>query len=428
MNPKTKKLLIALGSVAAAVLLFFAGFFTYYLSLDEGLRSLLWFKGKVQDEYYEDISDDDFWEAAMSGAEGLLDRYSAFYTADEYDVVVSSSKGEKLGAGISFFSDANMIYKVAVNSPAFLAGMEEGTYVTGVGMSREEFAPTFTTEDLSKALDKVPSNKTFYLRASAVAANDVENVKIYEVQKSPFIESYAVYQTDDSSWALIAGEDGMAWEKYGGGNPELDKDTAYVRLVQFYGNAYDSVAHAFAQYLDDGKSKLLLDLRNNGGGSVDVMQSLSNFLLKDAKDKKNLVMTAKYRGEKEEKYYSRANVYGEYFADSKIYVMANNNSASASEALIGAMISYGTIGYGDIFLSKIGNACKTFGKGIMQTTFSNPLTGEAAKLTTAKIYWPNGHCIHGVGVTEADGATPVPTTGATVYGDPELSKVLAMIS
>ena len=63
----------------------------------------------------------------------------------------------------------------------------------------------------------------------------------------------------------------------------------------------------------------------------------------------------------------------------------------------------------------------------MQTTFSNVLTGEAAKLTTAKIFWPNGHCIHGVGVTEADGATPIETTGATVYGDPELSKVLARI-
>ena len=108
MNAKTKKLLIALGCVAAAVLLFFAGFFTYYLTLDEGLRSLLWFKNKVQDEYYENISDEDFWNAAISGAEGLLDDYSTLYTADEYDVIVSSSKGEKLGAGVSFFADTNM--------------------------------------------------------------------------------------------------------------------------------------------------------------------------------------------------------------------------------------------------------------------------------------------------------------------------------
>ena len=427
MNAKTKKLLIALGCVAAAVLLFFAGFFTYYLTLDEGLRSLLWFKNKVQDEYYENISDEDFWNAAISGAEGLLDEYSTLYTADEYDVIVSSSKGEKLGAGLSFFADTNLIYKVAVNSPAFFAGMEEGTYITGVGMSREEFVSTFTPTELSKALDDISSNQTFYLRASADSADDTENVKIYEVQKKAFTESYAVYQTYDSSWALVEGENGMAWEKYGEGNAELDEDTAYVRLVQFYGNAYDSFAHASEQYKADGKTKLILDLRNNGGGSVDVMQSLSNFLLKDAKEKKNLVMTAQYRGGREEKYYSRANYYDEYFADSKIYVMANHNSASASEALIGAMISYGTIGYGDIFLSKIGNTCKTFGKGIMQTTFSNPLTGEAAKLTTAKIFWPNGHCIHGVGVTEADGATPIETTGATVYGDPELSKVLARI-
>ena len=69
-----KKVLIAVAAVAAAAVLFFAGYFTYALTLDKGVRSLLWFKKTVQSDYYEEISDEEFWQAAIDGAEGLLDR------------------------------------------------------------------------------------------------------------------------------------------------------------------------------------------------------------------------------------------------------------------------------------------------------------------------------------------------------------------
>ena len=64
----TKKILWAVVAVAAAAALFFAGYYTYYLSLGEGFRSLLWVKNMIQDEYYREISDDDFWQAAIDGA------------------------------------------------------------------------------------------------------------------------------------------------------------------------------------------------------------------------------------------------------------------------------------------------------------------------------------------------------------------------
>ena len=84
-----------------------------------------------------------------------------------------------------------------------------------------------------------------------------------------------------------------------------------------------------------------------------------------------------------------------------MYAAANGNSASASEALLGAMYSYGTLSYADVYLTKLGDAAaRTYGKGIMQTTYTSG--NGALKLTTAQIYWPNGTCIHDRGVTEED--------------------------
>ena len=428
MNKTLKKVLISVGCVLAALILFFAGFFTRFLTLDKGLRSLLWYKNKIQSEYYEEISDEDFWNAAIDGVEGLLDEYSALYSADEYDEVVNSSQGIKLGVGLAFFTDTNLVYKVAINSSAFFAGMEEGVYVTGVGADENSFAPTFTSDAMASEMEKFADGECFYLRTSAVAADDTENVNTYEVVKKSYTESYALYMTSSASWALVDEGDGLEWKQYGGGLSYLGEDIAYLRLIQFFGNAYQSFCKAVQQYREDGKSKLILDLRNNGGGSVDTMCAISSFFLKNGDSKNNVAMIAKYRNGKEEKYYAAGNYYAEFFSESKIYVMANLNSASASEALIGAMISYGAIDYADIFVSRFlenNQSCRTYGKGIMQTTFPNILTGEAAKLTTAKIYWPNGVCIHGTGINYSNGVTPSDTTAATVYGDPELQAACA---
>lgn len=84
-------------------------------------------------------------------------------------------------------------------------------------------------------------------------------------------------------------------------------------------------------------------------------------------------------------------------------VLANKNTASASEALIGAMQFYGAGGFNlDKLVCEYNGNRKdysTFGKGIMQTTYSLS-TGGAIKMTTAKIYWPDQEtCIHDVGIT-----------------------------
>ena len=142
------------------------------------------------------------------------------------------------------------------------------------------------------------------------------------------------------------------------------------------------------------------------------------------------VLEARYRSGRKELYTIDASLCETYFAGSRIYAAGNGNTASASEALLGAMISYGTLGYGDIFVTQTAgeDSARTYGKGIMQTTFRNGATGEAIKLTTAEIYWPNSVSIHGKGITAADGAAAVQAVSYGEYGDPELSDIFSRIA
>ena len=120
-------------------------------------------------------------------------------------------------------------------------------------------------------------------------------------------------------------------------------------------------------------------------------------------------------------------MYYDYFTDdSKIFVLADNMSASASECLLGVMVDYGAIDEENICLSYRDGEAKTYGKGIMQET--KPVRwflGGALRLTTARVLWPvSQRCIHGVGITPSDGAKTV----EELYGDREITQAIAKLT
>ncbi len=425
-----------IAAVIFALIAFGLGYFFYYLTLDDGLRSLLWFKNEIQNEYYDRISDDEFWQAAIDGVENILDDYSCFYSAAEYDEVVNADRGIKVGTGLSFFSDSNKIYKVAIGSPAFYArsgqgeSIEEGMYVTGVGASAGEYTDTFDISALEKALGRFETGDTVYLRLSKNSANGTQDCVEAALETAQYTESFVLYATAEDTYAVIYSNGTGTWERIGEGMEELNGQTAYIRLTQFYGNAVAEFSKAAEQYRADGMTVLLFDLRNNGGGSMNVLSGLASYLMKGAESGDVVAYTEGRHGR--DSYKISGAYYDKYFSGSKIYVAANRNSASASEALMGAMISSGTVGYEDIYLvttdASDDAVARTYGKGIMQTTFYNFLTGEAVKLTTARVYWPDGTtCIHGRGIRSDEGAHKIYSPSNAEYGDPALSEILADI-
>jgi carboxyl-terminal processing protease len=104
-------------------------------------------------------------------------------------------------------------------------------------------------------------------------------------------------------------------------------------------------------------------------------------------------------GKKQERFKADFNVYNEYFdADSRICVLADINTASASECLIGSMLDYGAISYGDICLSERGGVAKTYGKGIMQSSI---VYRDKSSITLTVAYYnpPCGTNYHQTGIT-----------------------------
>ena len=154
----------------------------------------------------------------------------------------------------------------------------------------------------------------------------------------------------------------------------------YVRIISFRANALEYFEKAIKHGEENNYQGIILDLRDNPGGELDIFASIADILLPEsevfyAKDKKGNKCSEKYSD-------------AEYI-DKPISVIVNGNSASASEAMTGS-------------LRDIGKAyivgTKTYGKGIIQNTFMLN-NGGMFKLTTAKYYLPNGDCIHGKGIT-----------------------------
>ena len=243
---------------------------------------------------------------------------------------------------------------------------------------------------------------------------------IVELYRSSYVENLVFYRTNSNAYTFM-GEKATAAEK---GNPisVLDEETAYIRLVQFAGNAVAEFDGAMRLFKQERKKNLVLDLRGNGGGYMDTLIEIAKYFCKDG-GKTPIVAIADY-GEKKEKFKASKNLYSEYFSqDSRICILADGDTASASECLIGCLIDYGATKYADVCLTEYNGIAKTYGKGIMQTTYHvDYIKGDAIQLTTAEIRWPvSNHCIHNRGVLSSDGTRTVQQNYA---GETELENAI----
>jgi C-terminal processing protease CtpA/Prc len=160
---------------------------------------------------------------------------------------------------------------------------------------------------------------------------------------------------------------------------------------------------------------------------MDILQSIAAHLVYK-EDTDLIAAVAKYKDGSQIAYKITSSYYNNYnFED--IAVLANGYTASASECLIGAMLDYGTLKPENLIVSVYeGNDGHTYGKGIMQTTFTNLYDASALKLTTARIYWPlTDNCIHGVGIR----GTAEPTSSDEIIftgTDNELNKAIQLLA
>ena len=426
---------------------FFGGMLYSNLSKSEAGRVMDWMIETIRENslYYEDLSDAELEEIiAAMGTQGAY-----YMTGDDYAELLSPNSFYQLllemegmssgGVAIEIWQDYGADGKpVYANDPAGnLTVLTKNIFVSQVydyeipteDEARDGYiAPTdYSAQKQLKRFDRFvaleidgewvdfwnESYSKFWSAFTSFPLNQTFRAKVVRVQDNgdgtadyPRVEGTGEIDTSDQNTVIVelrnenyipryvTAYDAESPEMAGVGLPE---DVLYLDFKSFMGRSDEQFEQIMQTFRTEGKSKLILDLRYNGGGLLDILETLGSYLVRDPDnpDAANvLVGSQKFRNKSDIEYRTKHN----YYADTGItgiVVLANGNTASASEALIGAMDSYGTLtGY-------VGT--KSYGKGIMQQYFyfKQMQISFALKLTTAQLYLPDGRTIHGVGFIPA---------------------------
>lgn len=417
----TKKRIAAVAiALFIAVAAFLVGWFGRYLAIDSRMRDLMWAFETMEKNFYGDLDTDKIYDDLFSAL--TPDPYSRYYTKAEYEEILRESEGENSGYGLSVTASESgvRVFSVVGNSPAEIAGLKKGMYLLEYGKSENGMKKVGTLDETLAFLRA--ETGTVYLKFGY--HTDGTGATVAPLARAEYHAGYCSYM-DSGAGFSVRGEGvlGENENRLVGANEK----TAYIRIDEFNGNVAQELVLCLNKMTERGRTDLILDLRSNGGGYMDKLTSVASHLMKNASGK-TVVATAQYKSGKIMRYSTSKTDYGVYFhADSRILLLADENTASASECLIGAMVDYGTVGYGDIILRKndAGEA-RTYGKGIMQSHFRD-LKGNVMKLTVATVHWPvSNTCIHGVGVRSDDAAVSAPL----LWGedDPQLAAAVARLS
>ena len=300
--------------------------------------------------YFGDVDDetakDNIYKAYLSS---YGDKYTMYYTADEYKALKESTNGKFYGIGaVCQLSGEGGVLLVDVydNGAGYQAGLRSGDRVVNVD------GRDITDMELSSAVALIKGDKGTSVTLEVIRGT--ERLTFSAVRDA--VEAKTV------SYTL------------------LDNNIGYLSISQFEDVTTKQFKAAVEDLQSQGMKGLVIDIRNNPGGLLDTVVGMLKYMLPDGL----IVYTEDKQGNRKE-YKGQDN--DEF--NLPLAVIVNGNSASASEIFAGAIQDYGK---GTII------GTQTYGKGIVQTV--KPLTdGSAIKFTIAKYFTPKGQDIHGKGVT-----------------------------
>ena len=324
-------------------------------TLDMNLSQVKKKTGEIEElinAYYLDEIDGQKVEDTMytGMVAGLEDLYSVYYSKEELESMEESISGAYSGIGATLTQDPDTgelsVVSCFDGTPAQEAGLQPGDVITGWnGKSVEGI-------ELAELVSKIKTDPEEQLTLEI--ERDGETLEVDLTRREVQIPT-------------------VEYEM-------LDNQIGYIRLVEFDEVTADQFKEALEDLENQNMEKLIIDVRNNPGGVLQVVCDMLDQLLPEGM----IVYTEDKNGNRKE-YTSDE----EHQFTKPLAVLANENSASASEIFAGAIQDYGI---GTI----VGTT--TFGKGIVQRTFYLS-DGTGVKLTVAKYYTPKGHDIHKKGIT-----------------------------
>lgn len=303
------------------------------------------------DKYYVEEFDKTLVEEMLfSGmAAGVGDKYTYYMSEETLEQYLENTNGNFDGVGIEVYTTQDgevVISRVMEGQPAQKAGMQEGDVI--IGVDGEDMRGKLIADVAAKIRGKAGTEVTIEVLRKSTG----------ETLKMTMQRAVVVMESVDSR--MINGNIG------------------YISISGFKENTYEQFKAALDTLQKGGMKGLVLDLRDNPGGLVKSVYQIGEELLPEG--------TMVYTLDKQEKR-DDLKCDGEYL-DIPLVVLVNENSASASEILAGAVKDTGR---GTLV------GMQTFGKGLVQRLFTLP-DGSGLNVTIQKYYTPKGTSIHGIGI------------------------------
>jgi len=300
-------------------------------------------------DYVDNINTDSIVDVTVNGILENLDPHSVYIPKEDMQNVAETMKGDFVGIGVSFYPyrDSIAVIRPIEDGPSAKAGIKGGDRIL-IADGDTLFGNKFKNGDLVKKL-KGPLNSKVHLKVFRKGEPKLLN---FTVKRSniPIKSVDAAYM--------------------------LTNKMGYIKVNRFAESTYKEFKKGLDKLIVEGATEITLDLRDNPGGFLGIAEEIVDEFLEDDK---LILFTKNKRGTIEKSF---ATSKGD-FEKGKIYVLINENSASASEIIAGALQDNdrGTI---------IGR--RSYGKGLVQREMDLG-DGSAIRLTVSRYYTPTGRSI-----------------------------------
>lgn len=307
----------------------------------------------IDEKYLNEVDNEALEDGIYEGyVSGLGDPYSVYYDEENTAALMETTSGEYSGIGavLTQAVDTGIITLVRIyeESPASKAGLKDGDVLYKVGDLE------VTGVDLSEVVTHIKGEQGTDVELTVLRGEENEEITVTAVRDTIEVETVEYKM--------------------------LENQLGYISVSEFDAVTYEQYEAALGNLENQGMKGLIVDLRNNPGGSLDVVCNMLDLMLPEGM----IVYTEDRDGNREEHKSDE-----EHQFTKPLTVLVNGNSASASEIYAGAIQDYelGTI---------VGT--QTYGKGVVQQLFDLK-DGTCLKLTISEYFTPNGRNIHGEGIT-----------------------------
>lgn len=300
-------------------------------------------------EYVDDVNTDSIVDVTVNGILDNLDPHSTYIPKEDLERITENMKGDFVGIGINFYpyKDTIAVVKPIEGGPSERAGIISGDRIL-LADGDTIYGGGITNDLITR---KLKGDKNTKVKLTVYRKGEDELLEFDIKRKDIPIKSVdAAYMLTD--------------------------ELGYIKMNRFAESTFKEFKSALEELQDQGATKLALDLRDNPGGFLGIAEQIADEFLEDDK----LILFTKDKKGREERTYATNR--GD-FEEGEIYILINENSASASEVIAGALQDNDK----GIIIGR-----RSYGKGLVQREMALG-DGSAVRLTVSRYYTPTGRSI-----------------------------------